>query len=113
MATTTNYVSNENNYNLATYSNSNIGTSNRYSYGNDCSTIDFRKATVTHDTRVHTAQQLQLEQLERLCSEIPRLPHDYPYIRSQVKVKVTNLKKLTKIEILQEALHATPSQVAW
>ena len=49
---------------------------------------------------------IKLEQLERMHSEIPLPPHDYPdqWFTSdpkskQEKVKVTNLKKLSKIQI--------------
>ena len=51
---------------------------------------------------------MKLEQLECLCSEIPPRPHDYPYQwftsdtkSKQDKVKVTKLKKLPKLQILE------------
>ena len=59
----------------------------------------------------------QLEQLECLHSEIPPLPHDYPYQwftsdpkSKQHKVKATNFKKIDKnynFELLHAALHVT------
>ena len=52
--------------------------------------------------------KIKLEQLECLHSEISLLPHDYPYEwftsdpkSKQDKVKVTNLKKMPKIQILK------------
>ena len=75
--------------------------------------------------------QQQLEQLERLCSEIttphphpPPPPHYYPHYwvildlkSKQDKVKVTNLKNLPKVQIFQIWKFfftcETPSEVAW
>ena len=66
----------------------------------------------------------KLEQLEPLRSEIPPPPHDYPYKwfksdpkSKQAKVKVTNFKKLPKMQILiyfaTNITHDTSSEVAW
>ena len=63
-------------------------------------------------------KQVRLEQLERLRSEIPPPPHDYPYyivihIRCLVKIRQSQSYKFEKIaknsnfEILQEPLSAT------
>ena len=65
--------------------------------------------------------QKQLEQLERLCSEIPLLPYGYPYKwftsepkSKQDKAKVTNFKKIAKnSNFARNFTLDTPSEVAW